>query len=1334
MYVWTDSSPQGGVDWLLSIVSMISAKDLVSCSEAADYLSKSVDEFRTAVHSDKKEKQIEIALKRHECGEILSQQIRLHRQLPMALGSGRSSLEHKLKCILRKFWAETQSLSRLKTALTFVTSMTTDLGTESGLPDIEGLKLEDVLPEWSFETELYSEDVDPALVPEQGVGHMFPRSLLCPGILHVCDNMVKEMDACLSGWNEWIVGFKCLSHLLHHDHLRRRLVGLCIMNTPFEWLKESFNKGCPKPISWRWENVVQILPHILDCQFALQTVWRPDKFMQRGGEEGSALHESDSQLLNIEALTGAIESGKWWFFSHMILTLHLFSKEFSSWAEGCACHGWLRPSKPSNFSRRGRSELSEEAKQLESARKMLGVNAASTDGPRYLCPLAGRRAPELASGRMQQHLEMLSLSYLQDLLRACPPGVEPAHAQEVLADFTLGKSSLMEILSQKLQCWTVLPWKLASLGLESQDHARQWAANCLQDFTQAPQDPSLHHRLSWQHLQAGAEVRRQLEAFISGSCLSELPSLNRLVLELKFLPVVERVQEGDHSIISRMIGHKTCNGPYVSCCLRMPEVKELFDKQAQYDVFLGKFAEVKDIDNLAKRMGFHKHSLWQEACHEKRHKRGKEQLASSFLYALDPETQFQDLSHAKKTREKKAREKKDREKKWLDHFQGPQKFSLDGVERHAMADHLQRELQIGRLYSCPTQAAALPTLQTAIGPMHSRQVHLGSRPAVCDLALSSEEASAMVSDLVPFGQLQAETRIDEAGPRCVFWRLTCAHPSRRKLVRLPAASGQRLGPTDLSITLHKSVRTATACFVEVEPAVAEGLRMPIAVLSALRADIECMRHGLLAWSTVKALTFSVEGCAHLMSEELQSLLCDMVTVGAFPIINNPHNLTLRVRPHEAERLRCMETLRSNDVVEVGEQKSEFLGFRFTASGILRLRHMHQCQDPVEVFRPAEALAELEDEDFQDLTPWEMFTLLRHRGWQLKRAPEPKKLKQHPLPPHTLELHRMRHCVWYLRSVHIEKSKPYMQALLMCQSLFDHGELEELHHCQSVKYYEQIIAGTSTGLLPVLDKQAGQLQTLALDVDSQDVPPTGSKRPMDIASQASRKAAQELLSFASLEDIPVTHEPHTSDSDALSLAEASSETKDGNDLDADGVEEQPLPQGEVVPVEQVDTKQATPTTAPSPSELPCAVEAKRSRAIHPNTFMWGPFRFTYASRAPHGAWQVTCPYHKLSSKTRCTRSMKLGDKPEARDICVRALMNWCLQAPQYRTKKAHASMPCRVEDVLDQGILDARLLSLEEPPAVVRTDKEIEEEEASEEQSDAPEPDTKRRRVDRAAAP
>ena len=148
--------------------------------------------------------------------------------------------------------------------------MCTDMGTEMQMVDFQGVRLQEILPDWMCDRELQSEDACPDTDTQDTF--LFENALLCPGLLHICHNMTLEIDRSLAWWKEWLPPFKALSHLLHCDHLRRRLIAFCVKNTSFDWLEESFKVGVPKPAEWRWGNISKILPSILARKKALQAV------------------------------------------------------------------------------------------------------------------------------------------------------------------------------------------------------------------------------------------------------------------------------------------------------------------------------------------------------------------------------------------------------------------------------------------------------------------------------------------------------------------------------------------------------------------------------------------------------------------------------------------------------------------------------------------------------------------------------------------------------------------------------------------------------------------------------------------------------------------------------------------------------------------------------------------------------------------------------------------------------------------------------------------------------------------------------------------------------
>ena len=93
----------------------------------------------------------------------------------------------------------------------------------------------------------------------------------------------------------------------------------------------------------------------------------------------------------------------------------------------------------------------------------------------------------------------------------------------------------------------------------------------------------LHHRISWYWLNPRSAVRVDVEAFANGADRSGLPKLRKMVDEMLFVPVVERVQEAQHSILKRAVGMRKITGAYVSLAIRSPEIERSScerDKQA----------------------------------------------------------------------------------------------------------------------------------------------------------------------------------------------------------------------------------------------------------------------------------------------------------------------------------------------------------------------------------------------------------------------------------------------------------------------------------------------------------------------------------------------------------------------------------------------------------------------------------------------------------------------------------------------------------------------------------------------------------------------------------
>ena len=650
--------------------------------------------------------------------------------------------------------------------------------------------------------------------------------------------------------------------------------------------------------------------------------------------------------------------------------------------------------------------------------------------------------------------------------------------------------------------------------------ARRCASECLQLFCESPQEEHLHHRMTWEHLREGSPTRVQIEEYAAGKNLRDLPQLKMLVYELKFVPTAERAQEGDHSIVNKMVHDRKVSGPYVSRALRLPEIRNMMRKEAEYLAFLNCFSDVEDLDVLAKRFGFYKHEQWQLACPENRSRKQKNSLAAMILYSMDVETQFAKMQAVKKVREKRQRERKAKEDQWKQHFQSKRIFSVQTVEEVAMSDHMQSELQVGRLYSLPAGSAAVRSLPQSLQPVHLQPQSAKPLPLPASLDAKQEQLLALTPDVeqgYPSSRHVVETPTrheEDSDPafaeRAMFWRLTCARPSRHKLVRLPAASAQKLSQDSLCVTLHRSFQGGDKCYVEIEPARTEGVQVPVAVLSVFQTDIQAMRDGMLAWSTVKELAFTLAGCEHAMSEAMMKILTRMVVAEAFPrsgshLGDSGGHCTVQSWDHEA--LTCLEALKNMGMVELLPEVDGFDAERmyvFTRLGVQSLRHVHQCTAPARFFRTVGELADIPHAEWPYCSNWELFKLLQHEGWQLRRAPPPKIIKRNPLPAHTSAALR-GHLLWYLPGESLQSRRPYMLALLQSKTLFESLALAELHHCQPVKYYEKVLDGRSDGTLELRPIQDSEDEAPKLSLDVSEDPAPGAIRDVAVRPARPRRA-------------------------------------------------------------------------------------------------------------------------------------------------------------------------------------------------------------------------------------
>ncbi|CAE7374325.1 unnamed protein product [Symbiodinium sp. CCMP2592] len=639
LFCWADSSPQLGADWLLSIYDFIFADQVVRCWEAANLLSTSVNRFKLLCDGEDGEslESVEgmqsIVQERVDATVLLSKQVRRHRQMPMALGSSASTLEHKTKALAMKFAHEARSLSSLEQIASRVYSLTVDLGTEAGVSDAAG-SICDYLPSWvQVDRLLPDAGLDPGIL-EDTPTHAFMNAFLCAGLDHISNNLQSDMDAKLRNWSTWLRGFKALAHLLSHRYLLKRLVARCISGGPFAALARCFETAVPSVAKWRWGTIVKALPPILALVRPLRIVWDASKYRGRASLEAQAAEEEPGaenreaqDELDADVVTETLKSPLWLPYAHMLLQLH---KE------------WLLSSEDDNLDGSGQSK---HAQAVAAFLSELGLPKDS-DGPKCVCPLAGKRAHELATGVLQERLRSFCEKVRPEVIIQAAP-LDAADKDKVIQDFEHGLSHIDMTVELKLGQWDDFPWKLCSLAVPCANQRRQAAATILEAFEKLPQEQHYHHRITWRFLAPGSELEQQLRRLADDAnvSLKDLPQLQYEIACLRFIPVVERVVEAEHSLVHRHGGYRKVTGAYISCAERLQEIDKCMQDEQKKQQLLAAFEKTRKVRRLAKLFRFAKHPQWLEMVSKpKKQQRGLDKMANAIMYGNDTTMLYLDLS------------------------------------------------------------------------------------------------------------------------------------------------------------------------------------------------------------------------------------------------------------------------------------------------------------------------------------------------------------------------------------------------------------------------------------------------------------------------------------------------------------------------------------------------------------------------------------------------------------------------------------------------------------------------------------------------------------------
>ena len=208
-------------------------------------------------------------------------------------------------------------------------------------------------------------------------------------------------------------------------------------------------------------------------------------------------------------------------------------------------------------------------------------------------------------------------------------------------------------------------------------------------YPRLPQQQQVHHRITWSWLAPDSVLRAQLERLAGGAIMENLPELQEEVAMFRFVSLVERIQEGDHSLVNRHGGKRRVSAAYVSLVQRWPELARALESRDFKEEMFRAFGTCKYISDLSHLFRFHQHPDWRELVGQSSGKKGKHKMAVSIVYTTDVISQNVKLGGARKLQRKRKRMIQKQAQPWLRRLDNRPKPVLDSILKALMLGHLE---------------------------------------------------------------------------------------------------------------------------------------------------------------------------------------------------------------------------------------------------------------------------------------------------------------------------------------------------------------------------------------------------------------------------------------------------------------------------------------------------------------------------------------------------------------------------------------------------------------------------------------------------------------------
>ena len=1275
VHCMADSSPQGGHDYELMHVTMVHRPVLPQLHVdilALERRAQLSNQDRLETLGD----EIELMDRIRACFQAFTPPA-----VMLGMGRHRSSLNLKFHAAMHALYLMAGPSAQLARFVQSICTWVSDLGTEAGFAHIHKTLFKtlmpyiaeseaQMLPNWDEEVDLSLDHPDGAHAP---VSIGCENSVAVPGLLHILHNAFLGLGGSMHHFSTIVEQIKHVANLMRQPESKERLLRTCFQDLVGQGLAPEIKSFSGHVYEERWGTVSDCVLKLIACEKALRHQWCLDKYTNcssnPGGATGQSKAGTQSESVNLDMADTAISDPFFWGYVHMLSTFGAMQMRLISWAEGCACHWDLIEARP--------HDLPIELKHLCES-----------------CPMRGRRACELASGKFNTLLDELCRVSSASLVMNMPPTIAQAERSAILSDFENGRSHILFQMALKLSHWQAFPW-------------RAWGASCQDEETAAKiAEATLACDCGHRVVVSAQEdpVRGELLQFIANppalflnEDATHLSHVREWLAISRTVSVVERRIEGKHAASAKEVKRAPHHGcPYVSLLHRIGEIKAALKSMPLCIAELAEGIQKSRSGHAAVKLlnlDLHPDAAHAQQCRDPTYTKIIYHADSWVKYRMPaPELNVDKPSFGKS-------------------LELPMGSPQNELRQDLARRHVQAKLQGSRpggFFSVPMSSNVFRTLKTLLVP---RQGGI-----VPESALSCGQIDAGVDRLADFDEgdfvtdLEFGPGIPTSAQKLCFWKLQ--DNKNAALARREKVAGERSLSGCLAVTVHTVLKvdaakkeiTLSTSPMNLASSTADSVPLVFNPLQQDLAQLESIRIWAPKDDQKLVFTFAAHYLRNLSEEsrqEVPGLLSKLMDMPDGILLGKP----------TSKMQKLLDQLFRDSLLQETEIESESGAcmrlLQLTPQGTL-------CVETCSVVQGGELLCRAPSGDSQplDMTTYELILDMEQNGFRHRELSQSECRAKKKTPykwGDPLE--------WVTRENTSAVSHFYLVALL---SAPDHGQ--PVPHFQPDNVYKKLLG------LPCPERRlknkskamviVGESFCPELLVPEEEAAPKktrqrrgGQRKQLegeDDVLELERDLKEDEQGqmgisdtdgeeFASCEEAPndpsssscsksgksASHGSSNRSSSSSSSTGTSSSSSDDDESQSGQLQRQDVKVNEKEPLASHDSHGASAKAKMSVHEkgdgkMDGVAKGKaQSKSGFPRTRGkyqaedWGVFKLIYFDRKGSTGYQLTCtnPKHNLPGQALCTKS-RSNRFEGGSDICLRMLKQWALMGKDVESKQEH----------------------------------------------------------------